>query len=445
MDNIDSIWKIATDKIQLKIPEKGYKVWFSKLNLKEINNGVANIECQNSFTADYIQSNYLNTIRNALNSASGETLDINFTVVKKFEENEETSPIFEYTKDSEFLETQNKSHLNKKYLLSNFIVGSSNRLAHAAALAVIDNPGMNYNPLFIFGGVGLGKTHLLQAIGNSIEDKKNGYSVVYLSSETFLGELIESIKNGSSDQFRKKYREKDVLIIDDIQFISGKKGTQEEFFHTFNSLHQGNKQIILASDRHPRDIENLEERLVSRFEGGMVADISIPDIELRIAILNKKCEEKNIYLDKNTINFISENFGSNVRELEGILTKIIAIQTSLGKQLKFEEIQDILGIQVKRTIKRIKPQDVINTICEKFGISIKDIKGERRTDRVALPRQVAMYLLRVDLNLPYTDVAFLLKRKDHTTVMYAVDKIERMINDDFALKNQIYEIRSSLK
>ena len=444
MDNIDSVWKIATDKIQMKVPEKSFKVWFSKLNLKEIKKGVANIECQNSFIVDYIQNNYLNTVKNALQDASGETLDINFSIIQKLEE-DDISPIFEYTKETDTENKKQISNLNKKYLFSNFVVGSSNRLAHAASLAVVEKPGMIYNPFFIFGGVGLGKTHLLQAIGNAIEDKNKGYSVIYLSSETFLGELIESIKNGSSDKFRKKYRDKDVLIIDDIQFISGKKGTQEEFFHTFNSLHQSNKQIILASDRHPRDIENLEERLVSRFEGGMVADIGAPDIELKSAILNKKCEEKNIIFDKDIINFISENFGSNVRELEGILTKIEAIQTSLGKKLGFNEIQDILGLQIKKTIRRIKPQDVINTICEKFGISIKEIRGERRTNKVVVPRQVAMYLLRVDLNLPYTDVASLLKRKDHTTVMYAVDKIEKMINDDYALKNQIYDIRSSLK
>ncbi|MCL4393019.1 chromosomal replication initiator protein DnaA [Patescibacteria group bacterium] len=444
MDNINSVWKIATDKIQLKVPEKSFKVWFSKLNLKEIKDGVANIECQNSFIVDYIQNNYLNTVRNALQDASGEPIDINFSIIQKLED-DDISPIFEYTKETDNTDKKQTSNLNKKYLFSNFVVGSSNRLAHAASIAVVEKPGMIYNPLFIFGGVGLGKTHLLQAIGNAIEDKNKGYSVVYLSSETFLGELIESIKNGSSDKFRKKYRDKDVLIIDDIQFISGKKGTQEEFFHTFNSLHQANKQIILASDRHPRDIENLEERLVSRFEGGMVADIGVPDIELKTAILNKKCEEKNITFDKDIINFISENFGSNVRELEGILTKIEAIQNSLQKKLGFSEIQDILGIQIKKTIKRIKPQDVINTICEKFGISIKEIRGERRTNKVVMPRQVAMYLLRVDLNLPYTDVASLLKRKDHTTVMYAVDKIEKMINDDYALKNQIYEIRSSLQ
>ena len=444
MDNIDSIWKITTDKIQLKIPEKSFKVWFSKLNLINIEEGVADIECQNSFIVDYIQNNYLNTLRNALKAASGQDLDVNLSVTRKILD-EDVTPIIEYAKESDTQDNKNLSNLNKKYLISNFIVGSSNRLAHAASIAVIEKPGMIYNPLFIFGGVGLGKTHLLQAIGNAIEDKNKGYSVVYLSSETFLGELIESIKNGSSDQFRKKYRDKDVLIIDDIQFISGKKGTQEEFFHTFNSLHQSNKQIILASDRHPRDIENLEERLVSRFEGGMIADIGVPDIELKIAILNKKCEEKNILLDMNTINFISENFGSNVRELEGILTKIEAIQLSLHKKITFEEAQDILGVHIKKNIKRIKPQDVINIICEKFGISIKDIRGERRTNRVVMPRQVAMYLLRVDLNLPYTDVALLLKRKDHTTVMYAVDKIEKMIIDDFQLKNQIYEIRSSLK
>ena len=444
MDNIDSIWKITTDKIQLKIPEKSFKVWFSKLNLINIEEGVADIECQNSFIVDYIQNNYLNTLRNALKAASGQDLDVNLSVTRKILD-EDVTPIIEYAKESDTQDNKNLSNLNKKYLISNFIVGSSNRLAHAASIAVIEKPGMIYNPLFIFGGVGLGKTHLLQAIGNAIEDKNKGYSVVYLSSETFLGELIESIKNGSSDQFRKKYRDKDVLIIDDIQFISGKKGTQEEFFHTFNSLHQSNKQIILASDRHPRDIENLEERLVSRFEGGMIADIGVPDIELKIAILNKKCEEKNILLDINTINFISENFGSNVRELEGILTKIEAIQLSLHKKITFEEAQDILGVHIKKNIKRIKPQDVINIICEKFGISIKDIRGERRTNRVVMPRQVAMYLLRVDLNLPYTDVALLLKRKDHTTVMYAVDKIEKMIIDDFQLKNQIYEIRSSLK
>ena len=454
-DLLPGIWKIAVSQIRLNISEKNYQIWFSKTRLVDISGGIAKISCPNSFTSDYINLNYLNITRKALSDAYGSPVDI--TLVVKKGDAVENTPLFEInTKDSitkDVLKKETevshdssliKAGLNPKYSLKNFIVGSSNRLAHAAACAIIDKPGEIYNPFFVFGGVGLGKTHLMQAIGNSILEKNPDYKVAYVSSETFLNELINSIKKGKSENFRKQYRENDVLIIDDIQFISGRKGTQEEFFHTFNTLHQANKQIILASDRHPRDIENLEERLVSRFEGGMVADISLPDEETRVAILRKKCEERGIKVNDEVLSMIAISIESNIRELEGVLTKVIALQTSLNKELTPEDISKYIGISRKRRQKRLRPKDVIDSICEKYEVSRKDIFGERRTVKVVLPRQIAMYILRTDLNLSLVEVASILKRKDHTTIMHGVDKIENLIGVDLQIKDQIAEIRHQL-
>ncbi len=440
-NNVNAVWKIASSQIKLKINENNFKIWFNKIKLESIDNNIATISCQNSFTSDYIQKNYLNITKNSIKEVYGRDIDIVFKV-RPETVNTQEEPIFSIQEDKKMLLSSN---LNPKYQIKNFIVGSSNRLAHAAALAIIESPGTLYNPFFIYGGVGLGKTHLMQAIGNEILSKNPDTKITYMSSETLLNDFINSIVKGKNENFRKKYRENDVLIIDDIQFISGKKGIQEEFFHTFNTLQQSNKQIILASDRHPKEIENLEERLVSRFEGGMVADITNPDEEMRIAILRKKCEEKNINIDEDIINLISENVKSNIRELEGVLTKIVATENILNKKLNKDEVSKLIGIHIKKRNRILKPKDIIITVCEKFGISQREIIGTKRTNRIVLPRQIAMYMLRKDLNLPLMEVANILKRKDHTTVLHAVDKIEKLIENDMYLKEEISDIRGSLE
>ncbi len=444
-NNINAIWKIASSQIQLKISDKNFKVWFSKIKLISIDGNVATISCPNAFTSDFIQSNYLITTQQAISNAFGENVELAFTINKDNSvANNIDFPIFEESTKEVEIKKNNDSNLNPKYTMDNFVVGQSNRIAHAAALAIIQNPGQVYNPFFIYGGVGLGKTHLMQAIGNSLA-KTNNANVLYISSEAFLNELVDAIQRGKTDNFRKKYRERDVLIIDDIQFISGKQRTQEEFFHIFNTLQQANKQIILASDRPPKDIQNLEERLVSRFEGGMVADIEMPDEETRLAILKKKCEEKNFLIDEDIIKLIADGNASNIRELEGLLTKLIANQNIAGKTLNKEEAAKIIGVSFKKKTRRLKPQDVINIICERFGVSQKEIKGQKRTSSIVLPRQVAMYILRTELNLSLIEVANIIRRKDHTTVIHAVDKIENMISTNTELKHQINEIKDNLR
>ncbi len=444
-NNINAIWKIASSQIQLKISDKNFKVWFSKIKLISIDGNVATISCPNAFTSDFIQSNYLITTQQAISNAFGENVELAFTINKDNSvANNIDFPIFEESTKEVEIKKNNDSNLNPKYTMDNFVVGQSNRIAHAAALAIIQNPGQVYNPFFIYGGVGLGKTHLMQAIGNSLA-KTNNANVLYISSEAFLNELVDAIQRGKTDNSRKKYRERDVLIIDDIQFISGKQRTQEEFFHIFNTLQQANKQIILASDRPPKDIQNLEERLVSRFEGGMVADIEMPDEETRLAILKKKCEEKNFLIDEDIIKLIADGNASNIRELEGLLTKLIANQNIAGKTLNKEEAAKIIGVSFKKKTRRLKPQDVINIICERFGVSQKEIKGQKRTSSIVLPRQVAMYILRTELNLSLIEVANIIRRKDHTTVIHAVDKIENMISTNTELKHQINEIKDNLR
>ncbi len=444
-NNINAIWKIASSQIQLKISDKNFKVWFSKIKLINIDENVVTISCPNAFTSDFIQSNYLITTQQAISNALGKNVELAFTINKEIPSTKNIDfPIFENTAKEVEIKKNDDSNLNPKYKIDNFVVGQSNRIAHAAALAIIQNPGQIYNPFFIYGGVGLGKTHLMQAIGNSLA-KSNNANVLYISSEAFLNELVDAIQRGKTDNFRKKYRERDVLIIDDIQFISGKQRTQEEFFHIFNTLQQANKQIILASDRPPKDIQNLEERLVSRFEGGMVADIEMPDEETRLAILKKKCEEKNFLIDEDIVKLIADGNASNIRELEGLLTKLIANQNIIGKTLNKEEAAKIIGVSFKKKTRRLKPQDVINIICERFGVSQKEIKGQKRTSSIVLPRQVAMYILRTELNLSLIEVANIIRRKDHTTVIHAVDKIENMISSNTELKHQINEIRDNLR
>jgi chromosomal replication initiator protein len=332
------------------------------------------------------------------------------------------------------------SNLNEKYTFANFVVGNSNRLAHAASVSVSEHPGKNYNPLFIYGPTGLGKTHLLQAIGRSILDSKPGKKVLYCTTENFLNDLVTAIRSNTTEQFRHKYRKLDALLIDDIQQISKAKETQTAFFNTFNTLFQAAKQIVITSDRTPDEIPNIEERLISRFKGGMVADITNPDFEERVAILEQKQKDFGLNLPDKFIKFIAEIITDNTRTLEGALQKVNLYNTmKKGKdgELTLAEIAKILGQDPNSKRKKVKLSTIFRTVAKEFDISVKDIKGPRRTKDVAFARQVCMYILREEFGYKLKEVSELLKRNDHTTAIHAIDKIHSTMQSNLTFREQV--------
>ncbi len=459
----EEIWKIALEQIKLRVSPQNYSAWFKKTYLKDIENGIATVVCQSNYARDWLDTNHHKLIKNIVQNITKSDLELVFTVgtsqpsqeSKQPEQEQDNNrydhltlspdeaPIFniKYNHQNLFEDAQEKASLNPAYIFESFVVGPSNRLAHAAAEAVAENPGKSYNPLFVYGGVGLGKTHLIQAIGNRILNKDPNKKVLYCPSETFLNEMVEAIRGDKNIQFRQEYRELDVLIIDDIQFISNWEMAQTELFHTFNTLYQANKQILFASDRPPQEIEDLTDRLRSRFQGGMVADISEPDYELRIAIIKQKAENKGIILPDNVLTFIAKSFEQNIRELEGALVRI-ATHVKIGGNIPSEdEISKILEIDTESKRKRVTPRELIRDVCESFNISVRDVRGRRRTAEVVVPRQVCMYLLRKELGMPLEKVAHELNRKDHTTVLHAIDRVEEKMEEDEDFEEQVKDLK----
>lgn len=452
--DIDEVWKIALEQVQLYLSPQNFNAWFKNTSLLKIEDGIATIGCPNAFAREWLDANHHKLLNTILKKVTGQNLEILFSVdtggtakettnsVDRYKENTFTpgeAPIFNipFTHQNLYEEAQRKACLNPIYLFETFIVGSSNRLAHAAAEAVAENPGRTYNPLFVYGGVGLGKTHLSQAIGNSILNTDPNKKILYCSSETFLNEMVESIRNGKAPEFRQNYRKLDMLIIDDIQFISEWQRAQEELFHTFNTLYQSGKQIVLISDRPPKQIDNLTDRLRSRFEGGMVADISLPDYELRIAIVKQKAEEKGILLPENVLDFVAKSVESNIRELEGALLKI-GTHVKLGGTIPDEkEIAKILEIDPESKRKRTSPREIISNVCEEFGVTVRDVRGKRRTADLVVPRQVCMYILRKELDLPLEQIARELNRGDHTTVIHAIERVEEKMEGDEEFEDMV--------
>jgi chromosomal replication initiator protein len=335
--------------------------------------------------------------------------------------------------------------LNPTYVFENFVIGKSNRLAHAASLAVSESPGQAYNPLFIWGGVGLGKTHLMHAIAHHVRNKQQGARTLYVSSEKFTNDMITSIKTNSTNEFRAQYRNLDVLLIDDIQFIGDKEGTQEEFFHTFNSLHEAKKQVVISSDRPPKEIKGVEERLVSRFEWGLVTDIQQPDLETRVAILQKKAEAKGCQIPEDVILFLAQNIPSNIRELEGALNRVVAYSNVNAEPMNIENLgmwlKDILRHNAKG---QISIDYIQQLTAESFGISIDDLVSTKRTSDLALARQIAMYLARDRLNDSLQQIGYAFNKKDHTTVLHACKKIEELMKSNIRVKTIVDNIRNKL-
>jgi len=455
--NTEDIWKITLEQVKLRVSPQNFSAWFKKTRLLKIENGIATITCQSNYARDWLDTNHHKLIKNIVEGITRSDLEIVFMVGSSSDESAnnsnnrydnttlspEEAPIFnvEFTHQNLVEEAQQKAALSPGFIFESYVVGPSNRLAHAAAEAVAEKPGKAYNPLFVYGGVGLGKTHLIQAIGNRILHKDPNKKIFYCPSETFLNEMVEAIRTDQNIQFRQNYRKLDVLIIDDIQFISNWEMAQTELFHTFNTLYQSEKQIIFASDRPPQKIENLTDRLKSRFQGGMVADISEPDYELRIAIVKQKAEDKGILLPENILLFIAKSFEDNIRELEGALIRI-ATHVKIGGVVPTEEdVAKILEIDPASKRKRCSPREIIRKVCQEFGVSVRDVRGKRRTADIVQPRQVCMYLMRKELEMTLDQIAKELNRRDHTTVLHAIDRVDEKMEIDESFKGRVGEVR----
>ncbi|MGB4504553.1 MAG: chromosomal replication initiator protein DnaA [Syntrophaceticus sp.] len=430
---LDDIWNDVLEILKKELDEHSFSTWVNTTNPLAYHDGTLVILTLNEFSRDWLETRFSALIRSYLEFKYNQNFTLRF--------------ITPNSKENIFFPKNNlRPSLNPKYNFDSFVVGNNNRLAHAAALAVAESPSKAYNPLFIYGGVGLGKTHLLHAIGHYVLDSDQNYKVVYVSSETFTNDLINSIKDDQTVEFRNKYRSVDVLLIDDIQFLAGKERTQEEFFHTFNALHEANKQIIISSDRTPKEIPTLEDRLRSRFEWGLIADIQKPDLETREAILRKKAQMENIEIPDELIRFIASNIKSNIRELEGALLRVVAFgnlnQQEINLDLAKEALKDILTGNHMKTITIPMIQKVV---AQFYNLKIDDFKSRRRTRNVAFPRQIAMYLSRelTDASLPVIGQEF--GGRDHTTVIHACDKIKKCIENDAEIEDDINKITDMLK
>ncbi|MFH1504588.1 MAG: chromosomal replication initiator protein DnaA [Candidatus Omnitrophota bacterium] len=440
----EQIWQICKEKLRNTLGETTFDTWLAPLNFQKTSSSLLILEAPDNFFKDWVETNYLTQIKNSLKEVTQKDWEIVFEVNPNLLQ-KKTNKIFKSIEKKFREEPQNSLKLNPRFNFDNFIIGASNRMAHAASLAVANAPGKSYNPIFLYGGVGLGKTHLMQAIAHFILSKNKQATVKYTSSEKFTNELIFSIRNRSMEKFRQKYRESDALLIDDIQFLSGKEAAQEEFFHTFNVLYDYHKQIIVSCDRPPKEIPKLEERLISRFNWGLVVDIQPPDFETRVAILQKKLEKDPIEMDPEIIHFIAKNISTNIRELEGALVRIIAYSLIESKPVNLELAKEILKDMVKEIFQRITPDSILNQVENYYDIPKDNLKKSRRNKTLVLPRQVAMYLIRelTDFSLP--EIGRFFGSKHHTTILYAHKKIKNDIKDNEKLKIVINSLTQDIK
>lgn len=451
------IWQAVLAEFELKVSKATFTTWFSHTGIAEFENGHVVVCVPNAFTQNWLEKKYHSTLIKALEIVTGKPIkrvEYRIEQLKNILEKECPFPekplaSFSHTSPSPipFVGKNPVSQfgLNQKYTFSSFIVAKNNELAHAAAQAVANRPGDAYNPLFVYGGVGLGKTHLIQAIGNALLEKNGQTRILYVSMEKFTNEFISAVKEGRAKEFKDRYRNVDLLLIDDIQFIGGKEQTQEEFFHTFNELHQQSKQVVLTSDRPPKAIPSLEDRLRSRLEWGMIVDIAAPDLETRAAILQAKAQEKHFFLPPELAQLIASIIQSNIRELEGALNKVIAVHELKNIEPTKESVKSILdSFEAQHTRKSVTARDVIYTVTRFYDISEEDILGKSREKKLSFPRQIIMFLLREELKLSYPAIGDELGGRDHTTAIHANTKITHEIENDLRVKQDIESIKQRL-
>ncbi len=444
VDNPQKQWSKVLENIKDSVSGSNYKIWFSQTTLDPTSNGTLIVNVPSAFVKDNLLSKYMPILEKSMLEVLGEVPPVDFRVNPAKTNKQEEETIFNAP-----AHTFNPamSNLNPKYTMQNFVVGLSNNLAYAASQAVIQNPGTSYNPLFIYGGTGVGKTHLMQAVGNALLEKSPNLKIIYCSSEKYMNDFIESIQNKKTGDFRTKYRTCDLLLVDDIQFISGRDSTQEEFFHTFNELQGKNSQIILTSDRVPSDIQKLEPRLASRFQGGLMVDIQIPDRDTRVAILRAKCQEKRTNVSDEILELIAENIITNARELEGKLMQIIQSHSLLGQELTAESVVKYLGANISVSINKplsIDSKKVLNGIASYFNLKTSDLTGPRRNKELVNPRQIAMYILYEECGVAFEKIGDILGGRDHTTIMHGVNKLKESQTRDREIQRTLIEVKQHL-
>src|SRR5690554_540430 len=442
-ENLQKIWEQTLQIVEKHMTKPSFETWLKPTKPLEMSEHNLIIEVPNEFARDWVESRYSPLLCSTLSDIVQDNLEIKFVTPKGNMNEEHRLPVEHPTIK---LEDSFSQTLNPKYSFESFVVGEGNRFAHAASLAVAEAPGRSYNPLFIYGGVGLGKTHLMQAIGHFALRHSSQCKVVYVSSEKFTNELINAIRNNKTPPFRDKYRNIDLLLIDDIQFLAGKESTQEEFFHTFNSLHEANKQIVISSDRPPKEIPTLEDRLRSRFEWGLITDIQAPDLETRIAILKKKAALEGWKLPDDVIEYIADQINSNIRELEGALIRVIAFSSLTNQNIDLELTKEVLkDIISSQQSKKLNIDFIQETVAEYFQIERADLKAKKRTKTITVPRHVAMYLSRelTESSLPKIGESF--GGRDHTTVLHACDRVREMMKEDIQFSRQVKDLILKLK
>lgn len=464
----DQLWQAVLGQLQARLSRSAFDNWLRQTTLVDFVDDVAVVAAPNTFSVSTLQTRYAGQVEQELASIVGRPIRVRFTIMnnEREEPRQEDPTAGERRAEPRRVPEANRPRrvdppppqpnqlelapttahgLNPRYVYANYVVGSSNRFAHAASLSVAEKPGGMYNPFFIHGGVGLGKTHLLHAIGHRALELRPNLSIVYVSSEKFTNDVINGIRTQRMDEFRARYRTIDILMIDDIQFIAGKESTQEEFFHTFNTLYQSGKQVVITSDKPPKAIAALEDRLRSRFEGGLSADVQLPDYEMRIAILRTKAEEFGILIPADVIEYIAQRDQANIRELEGAMNKVVAFShisnQPIGLQLAMEALTDAAIGPRKQ---RLTAADVLGAVVRHYNVSVKDLQGRSRTRDIVAPRQAAMYLLREETGLSLVDIGQQLGNRDHTTVMHGIAKVEREIETDPLVRQQLMQIREAL-
>lgn len=447
------LWQSALAELEVGLSRPTFKTWFSNARLislvEEDGQQLATVGVASSYAKEQITNRYLEQLIEILEALSGKPTTVTIEISQKQAPTKEkpvAGSLFDEEESDELQLEQRirKAQLNPSYTFENFIVGSSNNLAYTAAQAVVKAPGRIHNPLFIYGGVGCGKTHLMHAVGNAILKNRSLSTVLYTSCEQFTNDLIESLKSKTTEKFRNKYRKLDILIVDDIQFLSKSEYAQEEFFNTFNALYNLGHQIILASDRLPEEIPKLADRLTSRFQGGVIVDVQPPDLEMRIAILHAKAQELGDNLPEDVVAFLAENYRGNTRELEGALKRVSATAFAKQEPITLNLAQQSLGLANRELKRRITPRQIVEAVSQECRISMKELTGKKRRHEIVAARQIAMYLLRTKLNLQYERIAEVLGGKDHTTIMYGVTKVENLLENDGEMRGRIEQVLNAL-
>lgn len=439
---MEELWQGVLEQLRERLGNQNFETWIRPIRVKETSSEEINLEVPNKFFRDWLVEHFLGSIHESLAQLAHRSMKISLSVNQKLQS---VSATPEKRAEREPPRAPLRvNNLIPKYNFENFVVGASNQFAHAASFAVANQPGEHYNPLFIYGGVGLGKTHLINAIGHRIVEKRPILKVIYLSSESFMNELIASLRRDKMDEFKVRFRNIDALILDDVQFIAGKERTQEEFFHTFNSLYESHKQIIITSDKFPKEIPELEDRLRNRFEWGLIADIQPPDMETRVAILQKKAEVEGVMLPHEVAIFLASHIDSNVRELEGSLTRLGAFASLTKTTITIDLAKEVLQNTLKGNSREITIEGIQKTICDYFNLKPGDLKAKRRTRDIAVPRQVAMYLSRKHTSTSFPGIGSKFGGRDHSTVIHATKTIEKKIKEDPQMQSTIEKLEKNL-